>query len=304
MTSRRSTSAPRGARTLALAVAGGLLLGIGVVATPATAAETKPSVKLSKIKSKKAKYGKKVTIKPSVKKSGKVKISSKLLTVKQGSKTLAKNKKSVKLKAGTYKVTTTVKYKVGTKKTTTSKYWTSGNFTYLENDTPVSCTITKWTEDEESGEYEWESVCTDTSGNKYLTSGDDWSEYEYWVDSTSPNKYAVGGKWSGILEGDQPLEKAVQKTKKTSKWVYGKTKSKKLTQTLKITQSAKPAPKKKATSMYPSGWDCPSAYPIKGNASSMIYHMPYGSYYSRTNPEQCFATESAAKAAGYRKSKR
>lgn len=54
-----------------------------------------------------------------------------------------------------------------------------------------------------------------------------------------------------------------------------------------------------------SGWrTCPSWAPIKGNASSKIYHMPGGAYYDKTNPEVCFATESAAQAAGYRKSKR
>lgn len=58
------------------------------------------------------------------------------------------------------------------------------------------------------------------------------------------------------------------------------------------------------SSMTPSGWNCPSWAPIKGNASSMIYHMPSGSYYSRTNPEQCFATERAAVNAGYRRSLR
>lgn len=50
--------------------------------------------------------------------------------------------------------------------------------------------------------------------------------------------------------------------------------------------------------------NCPSWAPIKGNASSKIYHMPHQAYYGRTNPEQCFATESAAVKAGYRKSKR
>ncbi|WP_449867021.1 sunset domain-containing protein [Nesterenkonia lutea] len=48
----------------------------------------------------------------------------------------------------------------------------------------------------------------------------------------------------------------------------------------------------------------PRGYPIKGNASSGIYHVPSGSYYKRTKPERCFATESAARNAGYRKSKR
>ncbi|MTB88440.1 hypothetical protein H9L21_01045 [Aeromicrobium senzhongii] len=53
-----------------------------------------------------------------------------------------------------------------------------------------------------------------------------------------------------------------------------------------------------------SGYDCPSSHPIKGNASSMIYHVPSGAYYSRTKPEECFASESAARSAGYRKSQR
>ncbi|MFD5215763.1 cell wall-binding repeat-containing protein [Microbacterium sp. NPDC058345] len=51
-------------------------------------------------------------------------------------------------------------------------------------------------------------------------------------------------------------------------------------------------------------WSCPSWAPIKGNASSMIYHVPGGAFYTRTNPEECFRTEAAAKAAGYRRSQR
>lgn len=54
----------------------------------------------------------------------------------------------------------------------------------------------------------------------------------------------------------------------------------------------------------PDGWDCPDDAPIKGNASSMIYHTPDGSFYDKTNPEECFASESDARAAGYRASKR
>ena len=176
-------------------------LGASLLVAPAAASEPTPKVTVKKIASKKAAYGKSVTITPNVSKAGKVKISSKLLTVKKGSTTVASKKTSVKLKAGTYKVTTTVKYKVGTKKNATT-------------------------------------------------------------------------------------------------WVYGSTKTKTLTQTLKITQSAKP------TRVAGIGWDCPSGYPIKGNASSMIYHVPSGSYYSRTKPEECFATESAARNAGYRKSQR
>lgn len=52
-----------------------------------------------------------------------------------------------------------------------------------------------------------------------------------------------------------------------------------------------------------SSWNCPSWAPIKGNASSMIYHMPWQRYYDATKPEDCFRTESAAVAAGYRRAK-
>jgi micrococcal nuclease len=46
--------------------------------------------------------------------------------------------------------------------------------------------------------------------------------------------------------------------------------------------------------------DCPQSAPIKGNQSSGIYHMPGDAYYDVTDPEECFASEAAAQAAGYR----
>jgi len=49
--------------------------------------------------------------------------------------------------------------------------------------------------------------------------------------------------------------------------------------------------------------DCVEGYPIKGNASSKIYHVAGQSSYERTIPELCFATEEDAIAAGYRASK-
>lgn len=52
-----------------------------------------------------------------------------------------------------------------------------------------------------------------------------------------------------------------------------------------------------------SGNACPSNAPIKGNQSG-IYHVPGGQSYDRTNPEQCFASEEEAQAAGYRKAQR
>jgi hypothetical protein len=57
----------------------------------------------------------------------------------------------------------------------------------------------------------------------------------------------------------------------------------------------------------PQGGSCPPGFLIKGNQSSsgeLIYHSPGGQFYSRTNPEACFATAGAAVAAGYRASQR
>jgi small subunit ribosomal protein S6 len=49
--------------------------------------------------------------------------------------------------------------------------------------------------------------------------------------------------------------------------------------------------------------DCPPDYPIKGNASSMLYHSPASPSYKRTVPEYCFATVDAAEAAGFKPTK-
>jgi len=43
----------------------------------------------------------------------------------------------------------------------------------------------------------------------------------------------------------------------------------------------------------------PEGYPIKGNADSMLYHLPETSFYNRTVAEVWFDTEESAKAAGF-----
>jgi competence protein ComEC len=51
----------------------------------------------------------------------------------------------------------------------------------------------------------------------------------------------------------------------------------------------------------------PATHPIKGNVNSSgesIYHVPGGTFYGRTNPEACFATEDTAEHAGFRASLR
>ncbi len=51
-----------------------------------------------------------------------------------------------------------------------------------------------------------------------------------------------------------------------------------------------------------TGATCPAAYPVKGNDATKIYHVPGQRDYAATNARNCFATEQAAQAAGYRKS--
>jgi endonuclease YncB( thermonuclease family) len=50
--------------------------------------------------------------------------------------------------------------------------------------------------------------------------------------------------------------------------------------------------------------NCPADAPIKGNASSHIYHRPGQRSYAVTKAEDCFATGADAEAAGYRAAKR
>ncbi|MDR0505074.1 MAG: hypothetical protein LBG70_04625 [Bifidobacteriaceae bacterium] len=81
---------------------------------------------------------KKVSIKPKVTVAGQIKIDSAKLTVKQGKKTIAKNKAKVKLKPGKYSVTTTAKYRTWTVEPVITKT----PKTYLAGDTvEVTCTV-------------------------------------------------------------------------------------------------------------------------------------------------------------------
>ena len=83
-----------------------------LTAVKATAASSS-SVKINKISNKTVASSRSTAkLAPSVKVGKNVKVSSTRITVKQGSKTRAKNAGSYKAKPGSYKVTTTVKYKV------------------------------------------------------------------------------------------------------------------------------------------------------------------------------------------------
>ncbi|HEX3099785.1 MAG TPA: hypothetical protein VHQ41_02315 [Patescibacteria group bacterium] len=67
-------------------------------------------------------------------------------------------------------------------------------------------------------------------------------------------------------------------------------------------QNTNTATKPAATSKTTTSVDPNNCY-IKGSKSK-IYHVPGGSFYERTNPAACFASEQEAQAAGYTKSSR
>ena len=49
---------------------------------------------------------------------------------------------------------------------------------------------------------------------------------------------------------------------------------------------------------------CPISHPVKGNASSNIYHVPGSRFYDMTTPERCYLDAAAAEADGMRAPKR
>ncbi|MGP5218233.1 MULTISPECIES: sunset domain-containing protein [Micrococcaceae] len=172
-------------------------------AVPASAAvsvaakKATPAVAIRKIPNKTVKGSAKAKVKPLVTAKKGTKVVSKRLKVVHGRKTLTRSASAISLKAGSYRVTTTVKYKVG---------------------------------------------------------------------------------------------KAKQRT--TSK-----------TQSLVVKKKASASSKR----VY-KGYSCPAGYPVKGNRTGSKkewkYHVKGGQFYSRTKPEECFKTTSAASKAGYRASKR
>ncbi len=69
-------------------------------------------------------------------------------------------------------------------------------------------------------------------------------------------------------------------------------------------QQVQPAPSSPSGHVPPNpDGSCPDNAPIKGNASSGIYHPPNARYYGKTKAEECFASDLEAVAAGYRRAK-
>lgn len=85
-----------------------------------------PTVKIAKIRGKKVRHGGKAKIRPSYRKVGRVKIQRARLTVRQGTKKVAANRRAVRLGAGTYQVKQVVTYKKGSQVTIRKVFYPAG----------------------------------------------------------------------------------------------------------------------------------------------------------------------------------
>jgi len=224
---------------------------------PVTAASPAP-VTIAKLSNKTVRKGKTVTVKPSVKTAGShVKVVSKRITATKKGVNL-KNKTSVKLKAGTYKVTQTIKYKVKQTKTITYKQYEvviadceilevidDGT---LEARLRIACKDSdlpgtqKFTVDMEWAYCSWRAYLDhECSASEYLDGAEWWegqttdgawtiesfsATYDDDEDYITPK---VGEKFSALMQvmSDEPV-------KLTGK-VWSKTKTVTRTQTLKVT---------------------------------------------------------------------
>jgi hypothetical protein len=282
----------------ALLTAAALCCGSVVAAAPASA--TAP-VTIKKIANVKVAYGKKATIRPQVTTHGSTAVSSQLLTVKAGKKTVAKNVTSAKLKAGTYTVTTTVKYRTYKKVTTTTTVTKKTVGVPVGVWTDVRCTPSRVVADTSGTTID--AACTGAAfdGSVRVTGlrlYDGWGmdgSFNELETSASP---VVGKAFAARLSPGEDLVKSTKVKEKRTTTKYSAYKKATKTQKLTVTQGKRPS----RTSATSSG-ECPSWAPIKGNADSMIFHVPGGRWYKATVAEECFSSVAAAKKAGYRASK-
>ncbi|ROS27839.1 hypothetical protein [Cellulomonas sp. PhB150] len=215
-----------------------LALGAVLVAPTAAQAASPTSVAISKIPTVKLAGAKSKTVKPKVKTGKNVKVSSKRLSVTKGGASVAKNKTSVKLAKGTYKVTTTVKYK--TKSTSTSLVSNGSKAVAM------SCTVADVETNNVEG-YDVELMfleCRGAFNGVYQARAGWWDDADMrdllgpniWGDSfvSHPNEVLpiVGKKFSAKVTPVDADGNPKKLYKTSSKWSATKTKT--LKQTLKV----------------------------------------------------------------------
>lgn len=226
----------------AAVLAVGLSFGSAIATSQTATAASPTSVTIKKIARVKLAGAKTETVKPHVSVGKNVKVTSKKLTVTKAGKTVAKNRSSVRLAKGTYKVTTTVKYK--TRSTTKTKKLVSDGSTAVK----MSCTVADVETNNVEG-YDVELMFLDCTGDfdgVYKARAGWWDdefmrdllEPNIWGDSfvSHPNEVLpiIGKRFAAKVtpvdaDGDP---KKLYKT--ASKWSSVKTKT--LKQTLRVTK--------------------------------------------------------------------
>lgn len=88
-----------------------LVMALAVMGTSAPAQAAKPKVTIAKIATKTAPYKGKASVRPLVRKSGRVTMVSKRITVRKGGRVIVRNKARAKLAPGTYRVTQKARYR-------------------------------------------------------------------------------------------------------------------------------------------------------------------------------------------------
>jgi len=291
------------------AIASSLLLGSAGPGTAAPAvpaaveqqvvvvAEASGDVAVKKIPNKIAKLGGKAKVKPVIETTGNVELSSAKLTVKHGSKTVAKNKSSVWLPSGTYTVTTTATYKTfeeadgetvysPLKKAAKTQKLTVRNAVWIKRIAGKTAPY--------GGKATIKPKATKSPGAKITSKTVTVKQGGYTVAKNKAKASLKAGKYSVTTTLKYKFQQPG-----TDTWSKTYTSTKKQSLTIK-------AGKKPSRVSGTGSFNCPAGYPIKGNRNSRgewIYHMPWNQSYNATNPEDCFATQSAARNAGYRAAK-
>lgn len=256
---------------------------------------------VSGITSPVARLGGKVYISPSIVTSGNVRVESKRLTVKQGTRTIARNQTRALLAPGSYTVTTNASYRTFTVTNGVRKYSavrTATRTQQLNVRTAVALRTIAGKTAPYGGKATIRPSVAATTGVSVTSKTVTVKQGTRTITSNRTSASLRAGTYRVTTTAKYriPLYKTVNgRTTYTLSTVYTATK----TQNLTIKAGARPT----RTAPYSSG-ECPSWAPIKGNGNSGIYHVPGGAYYDVTNAEECFATESAARNAGYRASKR
>ncbi len=177
--------------------------------------------------------------------------------------------------------------------------------TFFEDNAPYSVTDYSFSPPEiegDSASLEAEFTVTSASGVERLERTQEFvREGGYWRVVMRPDQVSAFTVTDGAAEAEPVPEPDTEAGAELEPAPQPKPKTKSRPKT----KSPEPPPAPAATGSSatpPVGGDCPDEAPIKGNASSGIYHVPGGEFYNRTNAEECFASESAAQDAGYRAS--